>query len=244
MALKFTSLAVLLQTRGDRGDSGDTTGRANAHAGLAVPTAFMLAAPLTCVGGEPSPLKGAGGDAKSQWPCGFADRDPTDPTVPTVATPLPAQTQKAPASGGHDVWGQAANDGKLEPWAAGDGAPGTSDGGTVLDADELAAWPWLDDTHSECVAGAFAAPAPEPHALPRPEASLAWKEAAGAYHAHHFSCATCTAAGRGLAYGERCDPGLSLWRAYEVYAAPLTVDGESLPDQSSNQLLSEPCHDH
>jgi hypothetical protein len=33
---------------------------------------------------------------------------------------------------------------------------------------------------------------------------LDWKELAAAYHAHHFNCPTCIAAGRGSRYGQRC----------------------------------------
>ena len=42
----------------------------------------------------------------------------------------------------------------------------------------------------------------------------AWKELAAAYHAHHFNCPTCIAAGRGSRYGQRCGTGMALWRAY------------------------------
>ncbi len=41
-----------------------------------------------------------------------------------------------------------------------------------------------------------------------------WKELAAAYHAHHFNCSTCIAAGRGSQYGQRCGAGMALWRAY------------------------------
>ena len=41
-----------------------------------------------------------------------------------------------------------------------------------------------------------------------------WKELAAAYHAHHFNCTTCIAAGRGARYGQRCGAGMALWRAY------------------------------
>lgn len=33
-----------------------------------------------------------------------------------------------------------------------------------------------------------------------------------AYHAHHFNCPTCIAAGRGSRYGQRCSAGMTLWR--------------------------------
>ena len=37
------------------------------------------------------------------------------------------------------------------------------------------------------------------------------QQAAKAYHAHHFHCPTCIAAGRGKQYGRRCAVGLALW---------------------------------
>ena len=49
-----------------------------------------------------------------------------------------------------------------------------------------------------------------------PENPLDWKEMATAYHAHHFNCPTCIAAGRGSRYGQRCGAGMALWRAYCV----------------------------
>ena len=38
--------------------------------------------------------------------------------------------------------------------------------------------------------------------------------AAQAYHAHHFSCHECIAAGRDSQYGQRCGAGMALWRLY------------------------------
>lgn len=55
----------------------------------------------------------------------------------------------------------------------------------------------------------FAANDPEPPAEPN-----AWRELAQAYHAHHFNCPTCIAAGRDSQYGQRCGAGMALWRAY------------------------------
>ena len=52
------------------------------------------------------------------------------------------------------------------------------------------------------------------HAPDPPENPLDWKELAAAYHAHHFNCPTCIAAGRGSLYGLRCDTGAGLWRVY------------------------------
>ncbi len=39
---------------------------------------------------------------------------------------------------------------------------------------------------------------------------------AKAYHAHHFNCPQCIAAGRGAAYGQRCIAGAGLWSAYQT----------------------------
>jgi len=52
------------------------------------------------------------------------------------------------------------------------------------------------------------------HAPDPPDDPLDWKELAAAYHAHHFNCPTCIAAGRGIQYGQRCGAGMALWRAY------------------------------
>jgi hypothetical protein len=38
--------------------------------------------------------------------------------------------------------------------------------------------------------------------------------AAQAYHAHHFNCHPCIAAGRGNRHGSRCAVGLALWNTY------------------------------
>lgn len=51
------------------------------------------------------------------------------------------------------------------------------------------------------------------HASDPPVNPQDWKELAAAYHAHHFNCPTCIAAGRGSRYGQRCGAGTALWRA-------------------------------
>jgi hypothetical protein len=65
------------------------------------------------------------------------------------------------------------------------------------------------------------------HAPDPPDDPVDWKELAAAYHAHHFNCPTCIAAGRGSRYGQRCGAGMALWSGYQ--------DGESSTsrDQSS-----------
>ncbi len=47
------------------------------------------------------------------------------------------------------------------------------------------------------------------------DASLVgWEELARTYHAHHFACPACIAAGQGSSYGQRCATGAALWQAY------------------------------
>jgi len=43
----------------------------------------------------------------------------------------------------------------------------------------------------------------------------AWRVLSAAYHAHHFTCHVCIAAGRGAGYGLRCGAGAALWVAYQ-----------------------------
>lgn len=43
----------------------------------------------------------------------------------------------------------------------------------------------------------------------------AWRVLAAAYHAHHFACHVCIAAGRGAGYGLRCGAGAALWTSYQ-----------------------------
>ncbi len=46
------------------------------------------------------------------------------------------------------------------------------------------------------------------HAPEPPDNPVDWKELPAAYHAHHFNCPTCIAAGRGSRYGQRCGAGI------------------------------------
>jgi hypothetical protein len=55
----------------------------------------------------------------------------------------------------------------------------------------------------------LAANDPEPPSDPQ-----AWRQLAAAYHAHHFNCPTCIAAGSSNRYGQRCGAGIALWQAY------------------------------
>lgn len=38
---------------------------------------------------------------------------------------------------------------------------------------------------------------------------------AALYHAHHWHCQQCIAAGRGAGYGLRCAAGAALWENYQ-----------------------------
>lgn len=49
----------------------------------------------------------------------------------------------------------------------------------------------------------------------RPGLNDTEKSAARAYHAHHFNCHPCIAAGRGNRRGRRCAVGLALWNTYQ-----------------------------
>ena len=78
----------------------------------------------------------------------------------------------------------------------------------------LMTWRFFDDRKAMLIdwltaANEAASQAPNP-----PEDPSDWKELAAAYHAHHFNCPTCIAAGRGSGYGQRCGVGTALWRDY------------------------------
>ena len=78
----------------------------------------------------------------------------------------------------------------------------------------LQTWePRLREHKSELIE-ALAANDPNPPPEPPPDPN-AWRELAQAYHAHHFKCSTCIAAGRGAAYGLRCGTGAALWINYQ-----------------------------
>jgi len=64
----------------------------------------------------------------------------------------------------------------------------------------------------------LAATPTEPKRLFRPRGpwlSDTAQAAARTYHAHHFSCHDCIAAGRGSRYGQRCGTGAALWTGYQ-----------------------------
>ena len=57
-------------------------------------------------------------------------------------------------------------------------------------------------------------------APPEQHATTDWKPLAALYHAHHFNCPTCIAAGRGSRYGLRCGAGAALWATYGAATEP------------------------
>jgi hypothetical protein len=71
--------------------------------------------------------------------------------------------------------------------------------------------------HRVALADALQAETPEPLTNQPVETAtepISWRALAAAYHAHHFHCPTCIAAGKGSQYGQRCGAGMALWRAY------------------------------
>ena len=71
----------------------------------------------------------------------------------------------------------------------------------------------IQKTEGDVLAASSPAPSPEHDLEPAPNPE-SWKELASAYHAHHFGCHHCQAAGRGWEYGLRCGVGAALWTAY------------------------------
>lgn len=81
---------------------------------------------------------------------------------------------------------------------------------------------WLDAHPAPSqpnVAPRIEAPAPQA-APPTPQpAPAAWPAARNAYHAHHFACRQCCAAGQNPELS-RCPAGAKLWAAYQATPAP------------------------
>ena len=72
--------------------------------------------------------------------------------------------------------------------------------------------PCKDSPTGPAQAAGAAGSAVTPPAVPDPNA---WRVLSAAYHAHHFACHVCIAAGRGAQYGLRCGVGAALWVAYQ-----------------------------
>lgn len=79
----------------------------------------------------------------------------------------------------------------------------TTDLRTLIHSNKPLLIDWLTTANE----GANQAPAPF-------DEHVNWKAMAAPYHAHHFNCPACTAAGRGNRYGQRCVTGIALWLAY------------------------------
>lgn len=221
MALKFISFADLLPKTGDGGVRGDATGQANTHAGVAVPLASERASPPPSASGEPGARLNLRGGIDRQQPCGFQAHDPTDPTDPTssegveclpacycVAPPCSTDTVMASSrvlelNEGHREFSTAMNSDRFDL--------SLDDSSLVVPDYEIAG----------CTVDLPVVPV-DP---------LAWKTPADSYHAHHFNCPACIAAGRSPEYGMRCELGLRLWNAY---AQPLASDDESIDQTPSN----------
>lgn len=74
----------------------------------------------------------------------------------------------------------------------------------------------FSDTRAILQIEPFAEAVNDPSPFPEPPADPnAWRELDQAYHAHHFNCTTCIAAGRGSIYGLRCGVGAALWLHYK-----------------------------
>ncbi len=74
-----------------------------------------------------------------------------------------------------------------------------------------------------------AEPSPSVQADTNPEPTD-WRALAAAYHAHHFNCATCIAAGRGRQYGLRCgDRGSIVAGVHDSIGTPKA--GGNIPSQ-------------
>lgn len=69
------------------------------------------------------------------------------------------------------------------------------------------------------------------------------RSAAQAYHAHHFNCQTCIAAGRGERYGRRCETGLALWTTYTDIFCQIRSSSPDAQLPADDLLLQGAQHD-
>jgi len=86
------------------------------------------------------------------------------------------------------------------------------DGSIKIIGHRIAVHQWRDQLRehkAEIFARLSAANDPEPSQDP-----ANWRELAAEYHAHHFHCPACIAAGQGR--GLRCGVGMSLWTTYQT----------------------------
>lgn len=202
MALKFTSFADLLPTGGDGGNSGEACRKANVHASLPAPTGQKNSSPRDLASGVDGVAEKSGGVTETQYPCGLQEGIPTDPTIPTGSKGFAYH-----ASNDSGMW--ATSDSEVDTWST----PNSEC--------------WCEAVNTAEV-DVFAAMQPadwRPQLLGLTSEPVDWRELAATYHAHHLSCPTCIAAGRGHQYGRRCGTGLQLWNAY---AEPLASDVECI----------------
>ena len=203
MTFKFFSIADLLRTRGDSGVRGDAGGQANTHAGVVAPLASKRASPLPTASGEQGARLNWRGGTDSQHPWGLQGTDPTDPTDPAYF-----ESSAHPSPDGIDL--PINTDPQIEAWLVINLAHGGGEFKTAMNSDEF--YPWFDDVPDDIPKPEHFSGDIEPPGVPADP--IAWQALADAYHAHHFGCPTCTAAGRGILYGQRCGAGMALWRTY------------------------------
>ena len=218
MALKYISFADLLQTKGDGGVGGDNDHRTNGPAGFIVPLTPVLNSPLPSGSGERRTLKITDGDDGSEHSGGFQATDPTDPTDSTCfqGTPLPSFC---------DDIGQPINtDVLLNAWHPLELTQGRRELKEASNSDDF--YTCVDDSADVIAALGSARSNVEPPMVSAEP--LAWRVLAAAYYAHHFSCPTCIAAGRGAQYGQRCSAGMASWTSYcECIPKPCSITESS-----------------
>lgn len=195
MALKFISFAELPPTGGGSGVRGEVARKGPTHEGLPVPTAKKNRSPQDLVSGVHGGTEKIGGGAESQYPCGFQAFDPVNPILPTSSDGVVCRVSNEsdrPENPGPEIDGWVALD--TEYWC---------ETRTAMNTGDIDAVPALQPVELR------------PHPPKKlPSDPMDWREPAAAYHAHHFGCPACIAAGRGPQYGPRCGPGLLLWAAY------------------------------
>ena len=65
------------------------------------------------------------------------------------------------------------------------------------------------------------------HAPDRTANPMNWKALAADYHAHHFTCAACIAAGRRTDQGSHCPEGAVLWNAYQATSTSPAIESDA-----------------
>jgi hypothetical protein len=217
MALKFISFAELPLTGGVSGVGGEVARKGPTHEGLPAPIAQKNRSPQDLISDVHGGNEKIGGVTESQYPCGFQALDPVNPILPTSSDGVVCRVSNEagrPENPGPEIDSWAALDAKY--WCGARTAMNTGDidAVPVLQPVELRSQP--------------------PKKLP--PGPMDWREPAAAYHAHHFDCPACIAAGRGPQYGLRCGPGLLLWDSYAEQQVtslectyPITLPKQGMP---------------